>query len=81
MRTSNDRPPVDRLATGLRMATVIVVMGTLAAVFHPAGPAPAAATGDDAAASAPASAASAGSDYFPSRFPAPMNVEPQAPTF
>ena len=78
-----DKPPVNRWATGIRMATVIVVLGTLAAVWHPGAHEPATVTDGNAEMSAAASAAASTSDttYFPSRFPAPENTEPQAPTF
>ena len=81
MSPSNTKPPVNRWATGLRMATVIVVLGTLVAVWHPGTTGPAAAVGDSPQASAPAATTATDSTYFPSRFPAPENVEPQAPTF
>jgi len=80
MNSSNDKRPVNRLATGIRMATVIVVLGTLATVWHPGTHAPAA-TVDDTAASAPTASGPTDSTYFPSRFPAPQNVEAQPPTF
>ena len=84
MNARNTEPPVNRWATGLRMATVIVVLGTLVAVWHPGAGGPATSASDAVSTSAPAatgSADSTDSTYFPSRFPAPQNVEPQAPTF
>ena len=81
MNSRNTQPPVKRWETGIRMATVIVVLGTMAAVWHPGRNAPSTAVDDGAATSAPSAARSADSDYFPSRFPAPENIEPQAPTF
>jgi len=80
--TDSDKQPIDRIATGIRMATVVVVLGTLAAVWHPGMHG----TKDgNAVMSAPTavSAASANTDttYFPSRFAAPVSEEPQAPTF
>ncbi len=80
MSSSNTKPPLNRWATGIRMATVVVVLGTLVAVWHP-GTRPAAAVSDGRQASAPAAATATDSTYFPSRFPAPESVEPQAPTF
>ena len=81
---NSDKPSVDRLATGIRVATVVVVLGTLVAVWHPGVHGPAS-IGDGATASAPAStsdtAGSTDTTYFPSRFPAPENVESQASTF
>jgi len=81
MSPSTSKPPVSRLATGIRMATVIVVLGTLAAVWHPGTSGPAATVSDSQTSAPAASSPSADSAYFPSRFPAPENVEPQAPTF
>jgi hypothetical protein len=84
MSARNTHQPIKRLATGLRMATVIVVLGTLVAVWHPGTRGPAATVSDDVSTSAPPAASSTSSTdstYFPSRFPAPQNVEPQAPTF
>ncbi|HKP66239.1 MAG TPA: hypothetical protein VJX31_06405 [Casimicrobiaceae bacterium] len=64
------------------MATVVVVLGTLAAIWHPGMHG---ATNVNAAMSAPAATAVAPGNtdatYFPSRFAAPDNDEPQAPTF
>ena len=68
------------LATGIKTAALIVVLGTIAAVLNPLNmsngqattPVPSstsAATGPDMSA------------YFPSHFAAPENIEPQAPTF
>ena len=56
MSTSNTKPPIDRLATGIRMATVVVVLGTLVAVWHPgtSGPSQAATTEPHTSALAPA---------------------------
>jgi hypothetical protein len=67
------------------MATVIVVLGTLAAVWHPGVHEPATVLDGGSVTSAPAgmpdAAGGGDSTYFPSRFPAPESVEPQAPTF
>ena len=80
--TDSDKQPIDRLGTGIRMATVVVVLGTLAAVWHPGMHNT---TGGSAAMSAPAATAAAPGNtdatYFPSRFAAPDNDEPQAPAF
>ena len=81
MNSSTAKPPVNRWATGIRMATVVVVLGTLAAAWHPRATAPAAVADEGAAANAPVVAGTVDSAYFPSRFPAPENIEPQAPTF
>jgi hypothetical protein len=82
---NSDKPSVDRLATGIRVATVVVVLGTLVAVWHPGVHGPASIGDSGSAASAPAStsdtAGSTDTTYFPSRFPAPENFEPEAPTF
>ena len=83
MSTGNSQPPVNRLATGLRMATVIVVLGTLAAIWHPgtSGPATAVSDGMSTASTDASPAAAAATTYFPAQFPAPEHAEPQAPTF
>ena len=81
MSSSNTKPPVNRLATGIRMATVIVVLGTLVAVWHPGTTGSAATVSDGPKANTTATATAAESTYLPSHFPAPANVEPQAPTF
>jgi len=77
---NSDKPAVDRLATGIRVATVVVVLGTLMAVWHPGVHEPATLMEGGPAASTPAStqdaADNADTTYFPSRFPAPENVEP-----
>jgi len=81
MSPSNAKPPVNRWATGIRMATVIVVLGTLVAIWHPATTGPAAAVSDGPQASAPAAGTADDSTYFPSRYAAPEHADPQAPTF
>jgi hypothetical protein len=69
-----------RWATTIKAATLVVMLGSLAAVWHPldmprltaapAGASPAAAAGPDMTV------------YFPDRFAAPSGVdEPQPPTF
>lgn len=72
----------NRWAIGVRTAAVVVALGALAAVWHPAKVASAshdatAASNDTAAASATAEM----SAYFPARFPAPENAVEQPPTF
>ena len=68
------------LATGIKTAALIVVLGTIAAVLNPLNM-----SNGQATTSVPSSAsADTGPDmsaYFPSRFAAPENIEPQAPTF
>ena len=83
MRESNSgKQPIDRLGTSIRMATVVVVVGTLTTVWHPT---MRGTTGANAAMSTPVAAVVAPANtetvYFPSHFAAPVNVEPQAPTF
>ena len=82
---NSEIPAVNRLATGIRMATVIVVLGTLVAVWHPGMREAATAIDGTPAATVPATTPHAEEDtdttYFPSRFPAPENVEPETPTF
>ena len=79
MDARNTNETRNRWATAVRTATVAVVLGTLAAVWHPAMLSHAAtATSNDTGAAA---AAPDMSVYFPARFPAPENVEQQAPTF
>lgn len=82
MDASNANERRKRWAMGLRTAVVVVVLGSLAAVWHPT--MLPAASHDATATSNHAGAAAAAPDmsvYFPARFPAPENVEPQAPTF
>ena len=71
----------ERWATGLRTATLVVVLGTLAAIWHPHNAGMTAGATD----AAPAAAAPVPdmSVYFPDRFPAPTGNadEPQPPTF
>ena len=84
-KDSSQKPSVNRWATGVRMATVIVVLGTLVAVWHPGLHQPVTVLDGGPVASTPAGTPDvAGSDdttYFPSRLPAPGNLESQAPTF
>lgn len=70
----------NRWATTIKAATLVVVVGTLAAVTHPLLPHPAAtsvATTESPATPAPAPDMSV---YFPAQFPAPEHDYPQAPT-
>ena len=81
MDTRNAKETRNRWAMGLRMATVVVVLGTLAAVWHPT---MLPTVSHDATVTSNETAAAAAPDmagYFPAHFPAPENVEPQAPTF
>ena len=78
----------NRWATTIKAATLVVMVGTLAAVTHPLLPHPAAmgAEGPSQGASAvttdsPATPAPDMSVYFPAQFPAPEHDYPQAPTF
>ena len=67
-----------RIATGIKIAAVVVVLGTIAAVWHPAH------TNETTAASDSQVAAPAPdmSVYFPDRFAAPQGpVEPLPPQF
>jgi hypothetical protein len=76
----NESESRNRLANGIRMATLVVVVGTIAAVWHPVNLHEVAVTAKDAA--APTTSATPDmSVYFPARFAAPENEEPQAPTF
>ncbi len=82
MDTRNANETRNRWAMGLRMATVVVVLGTLAAVWHPT--MLSTASHNATAASSETAAAAPAPDmvgYFPAHFSAPENIEPQAPTF
>ncbi len=82
MDARNANETRNRWAMGLRMATVVVVPGTLAAVWHPTMLSTASHDATAASSDTGATAAAAEmSGYFPAHFPAPENVEPQAPTF
>ena len=85
MNARQFRKTRQQLATGIRTATLIVVLGTLAAVWHPGDHEPATVLDGGSVSSAPAGMPAASgrgmSTYFPSRFPAPESIEPQAPTF
>ena len=86
MNARNDHPAMPRLATGLRVTTIVVVVGTLLAIWQPMKHDPTVsqeATMSPAALGAPAAGKPDMSVYFPSQFPAPMGSadEPQPPTF
>ena len=77
MDTRNANQSRNRWANGVRAATLVIVTGTLAAVWYPA-------HHDNAAAatSAPVVSAPDMSAYFPDRFAAPQGpVEPLPPQF
>ena len=81
MDTRNAHERRNRLATGIRAATIVVVLGTLAAVWRPAHHDPAAAIAAEAAPSA-VNARPDMSVYFPDRFPAPQGpIEELPPQF
>lgn len=81
MDTRNTREARNRLATGIRAATIVVVLGTLAAVWHPSHRDPSAVAVADSAAS-PANALPDMPVYFPDRFPAPQGpIEELPPQF
>jgi len=86
MNARNDHPAPPRFATGLRVTTVVGVVGTLLAIWHP-GKHDSTASPETTTPSAALSALAAGkpdmSVYFPDQFPAPTGPadEPQPPTF
>jgi len=81
MNPRNSNGP-NRWATTIKAATLVVVVGTLAAVTHPLLPHPAATSAVTAESATPApDAAPDMSVYFPAQFPAPEHDYPQAPTF
>jgi hypothetical protein len=73
MRSSNSE---SGLVAGLKVVTLAVVLGFVAMASTPA---LVPATSQEAALAAPTATETA--DYFPSHYPAPTNVEEQAPTF
>ena len=78
MDTRNANQPRNRWANGIRAATLVIVTGTLAAVWYPMHHEQAAVT----TTSAPAASAPDMSVYFPDRFAAPEGpVEPLPPQF
>ena len=79
MNPRNSNGP-NRWATTIKAATLVVVVGTLAAVTQPLlpHPAPTSAVTTDSATPAPPPDMSV---YFPAQFPAPEHDYPQAPTF
>jgi hypothetical protein len=85
MNTSHDTITESRIASGVKAAALVVLLGLIAAVSQPTRmpdevfgkPGAAAVT-----ASAPAAPGASGeTEYFASRYPAPTNVEEQPPTF
>lgn len=79
MDTGNAGESRNRWATGIRTATIVVVLGTLVAVWRPTHTE---STPADFAAPAAARVAPDMSVYFPDRFPAPQGpVEPLPPQF
>jgi hypothetical protein len=86
MNARTDHPAPPRVATGLRVTTIVVVVGTLLAIWHPAkhdSTASPETTAASVAVSAPAAGKPDMSVYFPDQFPAPTGPadEPQPPTF
>jgi hypothetical protein len=79
MDARNPHESRNRLATGIRVATLVIVLGTLATLWHPAHKDVTAAVSN----ATPAVAASPDmSVYFPDRFPAPQGpVEALPPQF
>jgi hypothetical protein len=78
MKARNPHESHDFLATGIRAVTVLVVVGTLAAVWRPLAGYPMPEALANAATEAAATADM--SVYFPSRFAKPEKVELRAPT-
>ena len=77
MDTRDANQSRNRWANGVRAATLVIVTGTLAAVWYPAHHDNAAATTSEPVVSAPDM-----SVYFPDRFAAPQGpVEPLPPQF
>ena len=86
MNVPNEHLATPRLATSLRVTTIVVVVGTLLAIWSPAKhdwTGPQHATTTPAALSAPAAGNPDMSVYFPNQFPAPTGAadELQPPTF
>jgi hypothetical protein len=86
MNARNEHPATPRLATSLRVTTIVVVVGTLLAIWSPAKhdwTALQETTTTPAASSAPAAGKPDMSVYFPNQFPAPTGAAdaPQPPTF
>ena len=80
MNARNGHETANGWATGLRAATLIVVVGTLAAAWYPMDSHQVA----EAVASAATEASAAAPDmsvYFPARVPARENMELHAPAF
>ena len=86
MNARDDNPATARLATGLRVTTIVAVVGTLLAIWSPAKHDLTAAqetATPSAALSAPAAGEPDMSVYLPNQFSAPTGAadEPQPPTF
>ncbi len=79
MNARNPNESRNRLATGIRVATVVVVVGTLAAVWRPMH------SSDTSAAQPSAEVVTTAPDmsvYFPDRFPVPHGpIEELPPQF
>jgi hypothetical protein len=74
MNVPNEHLAAPRLATSLRVTTIVVVVGTLLAIWHPAkhdSTASPETTAASVAVSAPAAGKPDMSVYFPGQFPAP----------
>jgi hypothetical protein len=87
MRTQPDNSSESRIAVGLKTAALIVLLGLIAVVSEPMLHS-SAVTDNPMLLSLPATTSTAapasggdGATYFPSQYPAPTNVEEQAPTF
>jgi hypothetical protein len=86
MNARDDSPATPGLATSLRVTTIVVVVGTLLAIWSPAkhdSTTLQESATSAAALSAPTAREPDMSVYFPSQFPAPAGPadEPQPPTF
>jgi len=82
MDTRNANQSRNRWANGVRAATLVIVSGTLAAVWYPAHHDNAAATTSAPVMTAPDTTAPDMSAYFPDRFAAPQGpIEPLPPQF
>lgn len=78
MDARNSHESRNRLATGVRVATLAIVVGTLATLWHPAHTDRTA--GASNAIATPAAAAPDMSVYFPDRFPAPQGRVEELPS-
>jgi hypothetical protein len=79
MNPRNPNESRNRLATGIRVATIVAVAGTIAAVWHPMH------SSDSNAAQPSAATVTTAPDmsvYFPDRFPVPQgSIEELPPQF